>query len=219
MNTSEPAAAARGKTRRVNPGSISPDLIREAVAVMEEGGTVVYPTTCLYGLGADAFNTESIDRIYQIKGRSPAKPLLVLVRSESQLAGLVRHVPHAARAIMERFWPGGVTIVFSAERTLPGKLTAGTGRIGVRLPAHPVASALLADSKHPVIGTSANISDSPGCARISDMDPKIIDGVDLVLDAGRLKGGTGSTVVDVTFDPPKILREGAVAAADIYAVL
>ncbi|MBW1754251.1 MAG: Sua5/YciO/YrdC/YwlC family protein, partial [Deltaproteobacteria bacterium] len=103
--------------------------------------------------------------------------------------------------------------------TLPSKLTAGTGKIGVRLPQHPVAVALTNAVQAPITATSANLTGRGGCSRISDLDPLLADKLDLMLDAGQLEGGTGSTVIDVTLDVPKILREGAISSTDIFAVL
>lgn len=219
MNTRKFEGKIEGKIRSIKPDGIQPDLIREAAGVINNGGVVVFPTTCLYGLGADAFNVTAIERIFKVKGRSHNKPLPVLIGDERELERLVRHIPASARSIMNRFWPGSVTIVFDAKKTLPEKLIAGTGRIGVRQPAHMVAFALLKNLKCPIIGTSANISNSSGCSRISEMDSRIINDVDLVLDAGQLKGGMGSTVIDVTSDPPEILREGTVPVGDIFSVL
>ena len=132
---------------------------------------------------------------------------------------LVETIPPAAGAIMAAFWPGRVTLVFEARDALPDLLTAQTGKIGVRLPGHPVAAAIVKQVKGPVTGTSANISGRPGCNRLGDMDPPIVEHVDLILDAGPLKGGVGSTVVDVTDEPPRILREGQVTAEQIMGLL
>jgi L-threonylcarbamoyladenylate synthase len=120
---------------------------------------------------------------------------------------------------MDFFWPGQVTLVFKARQTLSTKLTGGSGKIGVRLAHHPIAVQLLKAVDRPLTGTSANLSGQPGCAAISDMDLTVIESVDLVLDAGRLQGGRGSTVVDVTTEPPLVMREGAVAATRIASAL
>ena len=124
-----------------------------------------------------------------------------------------------AAELIKNFWPGSITIVFEAKDTLPINLTAGTGKIGIRLPKHAVASALVNEAGCPITGTSANISGHAGCSRVSDLDSLIADKLDFMFDAGQLEGGKGSTVVDVTTDLPRILREGAVPAKDIFAVL
>ncbi len=179
----------------------------------------MFPTQHLYGLGAEALNIKAVDKVFKIKQRPYNKPLLVLIHEQKDLTKLVQQIPASAIRIMECFWPGALTIVFEAKKVLPANLTAGTDRIGVRMPQHPVALALAKALKNPITATSANITGHSGCSRVSDIDPLIADPLDLILDAGPLKGGIGSTVVDVTHDFPKILREGAIPAKDIFAVL
>jgi L-threonylcarbamoyladenylate synthase len=201
--------------RKINSQKPETEIIKEAAAVIKQGGVIVFPTRCLYGLGADAMNPDAVERIIEIKQRPQDNPILVLIDSDNQLEMLVEKIPPAADAIMEAFWPGRVTLVFDARDTLPDSLTAQTGKIGVRLPGHPVAAAMVRQVKGPLTGTSANLSGRPGCYRLPDLDPQIAGQVDLVLDAGTLQGGVGSTVVDVTGEPPRILREGQVTAGQI----
>jgi L-threonylcarbamoyladenylate synthase len=120
---------------------------------------------------------------------------------------------------MEAFWPGRLTIVFKARPEVPGNVTAGTGKIGIRIPEHPVAVTLVAALDRPLTGTSANLSGDPGADCIGDLSSKIITGVDLVIDSGKLKGGIGSTVVDVTTTPPTIIREGEVSKDELFRFL
>ena len=207
------------KVVKIDHANPRPDLISEAALIIKSGGVISFPTRYLYGLGADAFNADAVDRIFKIKQRPYNKPLLVLVDKQKDLTRLVRNVPSVATHIMERFWPGEVTIVFEAKDSLPENLTGGTDRIGVRMPEHPVALALTNSVKGPITATSANITGRGGCSRVQDLDPLIADKLDLILDAGPLKGGIGSTVIDVTVDPPKILREGAVSSKVILAAL
>ena len=207
------------KILQVDPLNLRHDLVNEAALVIINGGVISFPTRHLYGLGADAFNTDAVNRVFEIKRRPEDKPLLVLIDKQYDLTRLVRNVPYAATRIMERFWPGAVTIVFKTKDTLPVNLTAGTDRIGVRMPEHPVALALTNAVQSPITATSANITGYSGCSLVSDMDPLITDKLDLIIDAGALKGGTGSTVVDVTEDSPKILRQGAVSEKDIFAAV
>ncbi len=206
------------KIRKINPFNPRQDFIIEAAEVIKKGGIVTFPTRCLYGLGADAFNAHAVDRVFRIKQRSYQNPILVLINNKKELDRIVQYVPPAASAIMDKFWPGRVTIVFEARETLPTILTAGTGKIGVRLCGHPAASALISAAASPLTGTSANLAGNAGCSQISDMDSGLRDKPDLILDAGPLKGGTGSTVVDVTTDIPMVLREGIIPAKDIFAV-
>ena len=205
--------------RKINSQKPEAGIIEEAAGVIRRGGVVVFPTRCLYGLGADAMNPIAVERVIRIKQRPPDNPILVLIHAEKQLEMLVEKIPPAATAIMAAFWPGRVTLVFDARSSLPGLLTAQTGKIGVRLPGHPAAAAILGQVKSPVTGTSANLSGSPGCSRLSDLGPEITGQADLVLDGGTLQGGSGSTVVDVTEAPPRILREGQVTAGEIMGAL
>jgi L-threonylcarbamoyladenylate synthase len=199
---------ASNKVRKLNTTSPETDIIAEAVDVMRNGGVVVFPTRSLYGLGADAFNPRAVAKIFQIKKRPISKPILVLIEDENQLDRLVSNVPPEAKAIMKTCWPGKVTIVFQAKKGLSIDLTAGTKKIGVRLAGHNIASALVKALGGPITGTSANLSGNAGCFEANKLDEKIMDGVDLVLDAGPLKGGVGSTIIDVTDKMPLILREG-----------
>ena len=199
----------------IDPEDPASEVIEAAASLIREGGVVSYPTRSLYGLGADAFNAKAVDRIFDIKKRSQQKPILVLINHSGQLTQLVRRVPSIAVKLMERFWPGWLTLVFEARDTLPDNLTAGSGKIGVRLSGHPVALALAKEVQSPITGTSANLSGRPGCHRADNMEPQIIRRVDLILDAGALKGGKGSTVVDVCNGNPRILREGEITAQEI----
>ncbi len=207
------------KIIQVDPLNPRDDHIVESFQIIKDGGVIVFPTQYLYGLGADALNVEAVDKVFAIKQRSYHKPLLVLIPHRQDLKRLVQHVSSAAVHIMNCFWPGAVTLVFKAKDTVPENLTANTGKVGIRMPQHPVALALSKAVGGPLTATSANITGDSGCSTVSDIDLRISNNVDLILDAGPLKGGTGSTVVDVTIDPPKILRDGAISAKDIFIAL
>lgn len=193
------------------------DAIEQAVDVVARGGVVVMPTSGLYGLGCDASNPQAVERIFDLKGRLSDKPILVLIDHRDMLQQVTRQVSASAAFLMDHFWPGKVTFVLWAAKGLPQGLTGGSGKIGVRLVLHPVAAALVRTLKRPLTGTSANPAGTGGCADVACISPDIIDHVDMVLDAGPLAGGVGSTVVDVTEELPVLLREGAVAFDEIMA--
>jgi L-threonylcarbamoyladenylate synthase len=203
----------------VNPRSPEPDAIGRATAVIRAGGVVCFPTRCLYGLGADAFDEAAVERVYEIKQRPAAMPLLVLIGRSAQLTELAERMPPTAQLLMERFWPGRLTLVLEARPHLPARLTAGTGKIGIRLAAHPVARVLVEACDRPITGTSANLSGGSGCRQIAELDPRIAKSVDLILDGGVLKGGVGSTVVDVTGENPVVIREGEISRPEILAAI
>jgi L-threonylcarbamoyladenylate synthase len=191
------------------------DIIADAARTINKGGVVIFPTRCLYGLGADALNPAAISKVFEIKKRARHKPLSIIIKREALLPRLVKKIPSAAQKLMDRFWPGKITLVFEARPDLPEILTAGTGKIGIRLPGHPLAHALAAHTHNPITATSANISGQPGCASLSSIASSVTQQVDCVLDAGILQGGKGSTVVDITVSPPVVLREGLVSAQKI----
>lgn len=193
-------------------------IVQSARAILS-GGLVVFPTRCLYGLAADALNEEAVQKVFRAKGRSPENPVLILVRHQDDLKELVTVVPETAAKLMARIWPGGLTLVFPAAETVPAVLTAGTGKIGIRLPSHPVARALVAAVGRPITGTSANVSGRPGCADIELLAERIATSAAVIIDSGALAGGAGSTVVDVTRGEPVILRSGAVPDAVIREAL
>ena len=210
---------AKSNVIKVNPQNPAAADITRAADVVRAGGVIAFPTRCLYGLGADAFNSEAVDRIFKIKERSPHNPILILIDRIERMERLVSELPPVAVRIMDHFWPGGITLVFKASVAVPRCLTADTGKIGIRLPGHPVAAALVKALQNPLTGTSANLSGKPGCRCIEDLEIQIAGKLDLILDAGPLSGGIGSTVVDITIEPPRILREGEISGAEITTIL
>jgi L-threonylcarbamoyladenylate synthase len=203
----------------VNPRSPEPEAIARAHEVIRRGGVVCFPTRCLYGLGADALDTAAVERVFEIKQRPSDMPLLVLIGRSAQLAELAERVPPMAQLLMDRFWPGRLTLVMEARSIVPARLTAGTGKIGIRLAAHPVARALVEALARPITGTSANLSGAGGCRQIAELDSQIARQVDLILDGAPLKGGVGSTVVDVTGENPVVIREGEISKPEILAAI
>lgn len=212
------------KTVKINPSLPKDSLydhntIDRAVKIIKDGGVIAFPTRCLYGIGADAMNAKAVDKVFQIKKRPLDNPLLILIKGKEELREIVQEIPESANIIMDYFWPGKITIVFKAKKILLKNLTANSGKIGVRMPGNPISTAIVNKLSNPVTGTSANLSNEPGCLEISTIPPSLRKKIDLCLDAGTLKGGTGSTVIDVTCTPLTILREGEISAKEIYNIL
>jgi L-threonylcarbamoyladenylate synthase len=203
---------------RIDPADPDPAILRVASQTLKQKGVIVFPTTGLYGLGADALCAEAVQRVFAIKRRPARKPVLVLLSKLGDMDGLVQYVPDYARKLLG-LWPGGITLIFMAGEKVPTSLTGGTGKIGVRLPAHPVARALAEHFGGPITGTSANLSGFPAAASTAELAPDLCRAVDLVLDAGPLAGGPGSTIVDATVWPVVILRQGAVPRQAIDRIL
>ena len=185
-------------------------VIAEASSILGAGGVVAYPTETFYGLGADGQIEDAIKKIFLIKGRNFKNPISVIIGNANDVRGLVEEIPEFALHLMETFWPGALTIIFKASSDVSPLLTAGTGKIGIRLSSHPVATALANKLGHPITATSANLSGKHECTSADEVIQGIGDQIDAVMDGGRTPGGSGSTIIDVTTDPPAILREGII---------
>lgn len=203
----------------VNPVAPEREAIARAAAVLRGGGLVVFPTETVYGLGANALDREAVARIFAAKGRPATNPLIVHVAGADQAKEVAADWPTTAVQLAERFWPGPLTLVLPKRATVPEVVTAGGPTVAVRVPAHPVALALIQEAGVPVAAPSANRSTqlSPTCAE------HVLQGlggrIDLVLDGGPTAGGLESTVLDLTASSPRLLRPGLVAPAEIEAVL
>lgn len=195
------------------------EALAHAVRIVRAGGLVVYPTETLYGLGADASSPAALRRLATLKGRDAAKPISVLVASRAMLDEVADGVDARAQRLIERFWPGPLTLVLPARHGLPSVLTGGRGTIGVRISSHPLARALVEALGRPLTATSANPGGEPAPVVIDEARRSLGQGIDAWLDGGRLPGGAGSTVLDVTVTPPRVVREGAVPLAAIEAAL
>lgn len=193
--------------------------LKKAAEVINSGGMVAFPTESFYGLAVSVKDEKAIQRLFDVKKRRSDQPILMLVPSVERLNQIVVHVPKIARLLMSRFWPGGLTLIFEAKPDLPQGLTAGTGKIGVRLSSHPIARALAEAVGMPITGTSANISGEAACSSAKEVHHSLGEKVDLILDGGKTAGGKGSTILDVTVDPPQILREGMVGREQLEKCL
>ncbi len=202
-------AGAGGDPKKIHVDPLAPDpvVIERAAAVLRRGELVIYPTRNLYGLGADALNMVAVERLFDVKKRPRAKPVSIILPSVEMVVIYAASIPAHAKKIMDICWPGRVTLVFAASPQVPDLLCGGTGKIGIRIPKHPVARSLARALGGPITATSANISGKKGCNDPGVMDPAIIGSVGMILDAGPLEAGPGSLVIDVTVDPPRVLRD------------
>lgn len=195
------------------------ERIRKAALILKKGGVCVIPTETSYGLAASIDEISALERIYRIKQRGIEKPLLILVETIEQAPVNRSDISICARRIMNRFWPGPLTLLLPAEKNLPYPLTGGTDRIGVRIPGHPAAMKLVRAVGRPITATSANISGRDLPKSMEEVKRQLHEVVpDYFLDFGPVPPGSVSTIVDVTVEPPKIVRAGAVSPEDILAV-
>ena len=199
-------------TQVVRVDAAAPDLgvIRQAAQLLRAGALVAFPTETFYGLGAAGLDAAAARRVFAAKGRPSSMPLLLLVDSRAMAASVAATIPAHALELMERHWPGALSLVLRAGRGVPVEVTAGTGTVGVRVSAHPVARALVRALGEPVPAPSANPTGGAPPAPAAEVLAHLDGVVDLILDAGPTPGGAPSTVLDVTVDPPRLLRQGAV---------
>lgn len=182
--------------------------------VIRAGGVIAYPTDTFYGLGADPENARAVRRLFEIKGRQPDQPVLLLLPDAAAVRDWAAEVTACADDLMRRFWPGPLTLVFTAKPTVMPELTGGTGGIGLRVPGAVLARALVRFLGSALTGTSANISGGPSPRTAADAADSIGSMVDLILDGGVTAGGKPSTVVDVRGAKPVLIREGALLLQD-----
>jgi L-threonylcarbamoyladenylate synthase len=189
-----------------------------AVAAVKRGELVVLPTDTVYGLGADAFTPDAIGRLLRAKGRGRDMPVPVLVGSPRTLSGIARGLRQSARDLVDAFWPGGLTVVCRAQPSLTWDLGDTGGTVAVRMPLHPVAIELLKETG-PMGVSSANRSGLPPAATVDEAIDQLGDSVEIYLDGGPSGDPVPSSIVDVTTDPPRLLRVGAVSAESLREVV
>lgn len=205
------------KIFEVDTLNINMDYISEAAGVIRDGGLVVFPTETVYGLGADALNREAVRKVYEVKKRPLDNPLIVHISNMGQLDNVISriHVGEEVYKIMERFWPGPLTLILPKSRELPYEVTAGHQVVAVRMPAHPVALNLIELSRTPIVGPSANPAGRPSPTSGEHVKKDMMGKVDVIIDAGETLYGVESTIIDLTRDPPMLLRPGAIPVEEV----
>ncbi len=196
----------------------SPAGVMQAARVLRDGGVVVIPTDTVYGLAASVLRPAAVDRVFEIKQRPPAMRVPVLLATAADLPILVSDIPQISWKLIDRFWPGALTLVMPARPSVPTAITNGGASVAVRVPGSLTALTLLQVLGEPIVGTSANISGQPAITRGAEA-PLSLPGVDAVLVRDEDLGGAPSTVVDLTGDTPSIIRAGAVSADAIRAAV
>jgi len=193
-----------------------PNAIQHAIDVLRNDGLIAFPTDTVYGLAAPIHNTESIERLYEVKGRNNTKAIAVLLGDEDQLLQVAVDISNSAKEVAQHFWPGPLTMIVPRHPSLPDVL-APLPTIGVRIPDHPVALALL-KAAGPLAVTSANISGGDSTMTARQVMKQLKGRVHLIIDGGRTPGGVPSTVIDCTTPEPEILREGPISLKQLKAI-
>lgn len=183
--------------------------IEEAASVIKEGGVVAFPTETVYGLGADALNPLAVKKIFEAKGRPQDNPLIIHVANKN-LESLVKEIPSIANKIMDRFWPGPLTLIFKKKNIIPDVTSANLDTIGVRMPSNEIALKLIESSGTPIAAPSANISGRPSPTDVERCIEDLEGKIDYILGGNRSDVGVESTILDLSVDPPCVLRPGGI---------
>ncbi len=196
------------------------EISKQAKFILKDAGLIIFPTDTFYGLGADPFSAKAIQKIFQAKLRAANKALLVLIAEKEDVTLLTDGpISSIAKICMAAFWPGPLTLLFEAHKNLPGELTAGTGKIGIRHPGNADTRKLISTIGYPITAPSANLSGHPEPENVAQIADELKDQVALILDSGPAPGGKPSTVLDTTLSPPILIREGAISRDRIEAAI
>jgi L-threonylcarbamoyladenylate synthase len=207
------------KKKTASSRAAETDHLAAGVRALRNGDVIAYPTETLYGLGADALNPAAVDKLFQLKGRDARNPIPVLVADCPMLAELVTEIPPLAKTLIERFWPGPLTIVLPARRDIPLPLVSSTGGIAVRVSSQPIAAELVKALGRPLTATSANPSGKEPARTILEVKNYFSGAIEIFIDGGNLHSKTGSTVVAISGDRLKMIRPGDVERAELEKFL
>jgi L-threonylcarbamoyladenylate synthase len=204
---------------KIDSPQLEADAIARAADVVRTGGIIIYPTETLYGLGGDPMCEAAIERIYRIKGRDFKKPLPLVAADIEAVRKVAAQWPRAAERLARAFWPGPLTLILPSTPVVPPRLHAYTGRVAVRVSSHPIANRLAAAVGGLLISTSANIAGQASYTNSKEIGPEFLSRVDGLIDGGGLTGDLPSTIVDLSFDPPRPVRAGCVSWESIRRLL
>lgn len=204
--------------QRFDAASLSDGGLEQILSFLRAGGVIAFPTDTAYGLGADPFNEGAVRRVFEIKGRAETKPILLLVNSIG-MANTVATLSDRALGLAERFWPGPLTMIVPAHKTVPSIVTAGTETVGIRWPEAPFAQRLMDAFGRPITATSANRAGMPSTVTAAEVRDQLGDSIDILIDGGTLPSRGGSTLLDLTEVPARLLRAGPIRESDLSDVL
>ncbi|HEY5582949.1 MAG TPA: L-threonylcarbamoyladenylate synthase [Ruminiclostridium sp.] len=204
---------------KIDPKNIDKDKLSVAADALKEGKIVAFPTETVYGLGANALDSVAVEQIFKAKGRPSDNPLIVHIADKERVYELTEDISDKAAALMDKLWPGPLTLVFKKKSIIPIIITAGLDTVAVRMPDHPVARELIRLAAIPVAAPSANVSGKPSTTTAQHVLDDLDGRIDIVVDAGSSRVGLESTVLDVTVDPPMLLRPGGITPKQIEDII
>lgn len=192
--------------------------IKAAVDCLKSGGIIAIPTDTVYGLGADPFNTEAVQKLYTLKGRPEEKPIPLVLGSVEDVQQVAQNLPGFFFHLTERYWPGGLTIIVQSKNLLP-QLTAGGTTVGLRIPNQTLLLEILQEFGGPIAITSANLSGQPAATSPQEFGTELSSKIDCIVDDGQTSGPIPSTVYDISVSPPQVRREGVISSETLMQEL
>jgi len=202
----------------IDEKNINQDIINEAGNILKNGGLVSFPTETVYGLGANALDKDAVIKIFEAKGRPQDNPLIVHISDFDEIEPLVLEIPETAKKLMEKFWPGPMTIIFKKSALIPDETSAGLDCVGIRMPSNPVARAIIKASGVPIAAPSANISGRPSPTDVESCIEDLSGKIDMIVGGEKCQVGVESTVIDCTIYPPCVLRPGGITLEMLKSV-
>ena len=194
-------------------------VLDRAAVIIKNGGTVAFPTETVYGLGADGLNPEAVMKIFEAKKRPPGNPLSLLVHSREDVERVSRNIPKSAFRLMDAFWPGPLTIILEKNKIVPNITSGKLKSIGVRMPDHRIPLELIQRAGTPLAAPSANLSGKPSPSLAAHVISDLTGRIDVILDGGEASIGLESTVIDMTVEPPVVLRPGAISIDELESII
>ncbi|MBU4352960.1 MAG: threonylcarbamoyl-AMP synthase [Nanoarchaeota archaeon] len=207
------------KIIKINPEKPEISKVKIAAETLRKGGLVAFPTETVYGLGADAFNSEAIKKIFEAKGRPIDNPLIIHIADKKEVYRLAREVPREAEKLINKFWPGPLTIILKKSNIVSDIITAGLDSVAIRMPNNKIALTLIKKSKVPIVAPSANLSGKPSPTMAEHAIQDLYGKIEIIIDGGETDIGVESTVLDLTTNPPTLLRPGGVDLEKLKEVL
>jgi L-threonylcarbamoyladenylate synthase len=204
---------------KLDPDQPETERLNRIADVVRQGGVIAYPTDTFYGLGCDPFNPAAIERLFAIKQRERDKPILLIISDPSLVVWLTSERGERFGQLSQHFWPGPLTLVLRASERLPSALSGETGTIGIRLPDHALCRRIVSAAGGVLTGTSANLTGQPSAVTADAVLSQLGEALDLIVDGGPTPGGLPSTVLDLTQEPPRLIREGALPIHPLMALI
>ena len=202
---------------KINPKNPEKGKIKKAVKILEKGGLIAFPTETVYGLGADALNVNAVKKIYAIKKRPFSKPLIIHIANKKDIYKFAKNIPSEAKILINKFWPGPLTIIFEKKEIIPDIIT--TDKIAIRMPDNKITLAIIKKFGHPITAPSANISEKASPVEANKIIKNFSGKIEAIIDGGKSKIGTESTIIDLSKKRVALIREGAISFKKIKKYL